>query len=75
MFGGRRAAEERGMRSERPLCQVFSFVVVMHGMHGRSTLPVTVCARPSDAEQAARVIAWLELSVLGGSLDDTDLLE
>jgi hypothetical protein len=63
------------MSSERPPCQVFTFVVVMHGMHGRSTLPVTVCARPSDAEHAARVIAWLELSVLGASLDDTDLFD
>jgi hypothetical protein len=28
-------------------------------------LPITVCARPADAEHAARVIAYLELVVLG----------
>jgi hypothetical protein len=50
-------------------------MVVMHGMNGRSTLPVTVCARPQDAEHAARVIAWLELSVFGASLDDPDIFE
>jgi hypothetical protein len=57
------------------LCQIFSYVVVMHDQGGRRTMPVTVCARPDEAEQAARVIAWLELTVLGGSTDDQDLFE
>ncbi len=63
------------MSSKCPHCQVYTFMVVMHGMNGRSTLPVTVCARPQDAEHAARVIAWLELSVFGASLDDPDIFE
>jgi hypothetical protein len=63
------------MACEHPLSQVYSFVVVMQGREGRHTLPVTVCARPSEAEHAARVIAWLELTVLAGSTDDPELFE
>jgi hypothetical protein len=33
-------------------------------------LPITVCARPDEAEHAARVIAYLELVVLGLRADD-----
>jgi hypothetical protein len=61
------------MGSDPSLSQVFTFVVVMQGREGRHTLPVTVCARPGEAEHAARVIAWLELTVLAGSMDDTEL--
>jgi hypothetical protein len=47
-------------------CEVFTYVVVLQeGDDGRSTLPITICARPSEAEHAARVIAYLELVVLG----------
>jgi hypothetical protein len=54
--------------------RIFTYVVVMQGSDGPATMPVTVCARPGDAEQAARVIAWLELTVLGRPGDD-DLFE
>jgi hypothetical protein len=47
------------------LCEVFTYVVVLHAGDGRATLPITVCARPDEAEHAARVIAYLELVVLG----------
>jgi hypothetical protein len=63
------------MSCEPPLSQVFTFVVVMQGREGRHTMPVTVCARPGDAEHAARVIAWLELTVLAGSTDDPELYD
>jgi hypothetical protein len=63
------------MSSDSTPCQVFTYVVVMQGRDGRSTMPVTVCARPDEAEHAARVIAWLELTVLGGSTDDPELFE
>jgi hypothetical protein len=53
---------------------VFTYVVVMQGAEGRTTMPVTICARPDEAEHAARVIAWLELTVLGSPVDD-DLFE
>jgi hypothetical protein len=56
-------------------CKIFTYVVVMQGSDGGpATMPVTVCARPGEAEDAARVIAWIELSVLGGASDD-DLFE
>jgi hypothetical protein len=61
--------------SELPLCQIFSYVVVMHEHGDRRTMPVTVCARADEAEQAARVIAWLELTVLAGSTDDPDIFD
>ena len=62
------------MSTESTPCQVFTYVVVMQGAEGRTTMPVTVCARPDEAEHAARVIAWLELTVLGSPADD-DLFE
>jgi hypothetical protein len=46
-------------------CEVFTYVVVLQAGDGRATLPITVCARPAEAEHAARVIAYLELVVLG----------
>jgi hypothetical protein len=46
-------------------CEVFTYVVVLQAGDGRATLPITVCALPSEAEHAARVIAYLELVVLG----------
>jgi hypothetical protein len=46
-------------------CEVFTYVVVLQAGEGRATLPITVCARPADAEHAARVIAYLELVLLG----------
>jgi hypothetical protein len=51
--------------------EVFTFVVVLQtGAGSPGTLPITVCARPGEAEHAARVIAYVELVVLGKSLDD-----
>lgn len=51
--------------------EVFTYVVVLQaGVDGRATLPITVCARPGEAEHAARVIAYLELVVLGRAVDD-----
>jgi hypothetical protein len=50
-------------------CEVFTYVVVLQAGDGRATLPITVCARPAEAEHAARVIAYLELVVLGQSVD------
>jgi hypothetical protein len=47
------------------LCEVFTYVVVLQADDGRATLPITVCARPGEAQHAARVIAYLELVVLG----------
>ena len=49
------------------LCEVFTYVVVLHAGDGRATLPITVCAR---AEHAARVVAYLELVVLGLRSDE-----
>jgi hypothetical protein len=50
--------------------EVFTYVVVLQaGDVGRATLPITVCARAGDAEHAARVIAYLELVVLGQAAD------
>jgi hypothetical protein len=50
--------------------EVFTYVVVLQsGGDGPATLPITVCARPDEAEHAARVIAYLELVVLGQSAD------
>jgi hypothetical protein len=51
-------------------CEVFTYVVVVHAGDGRATLPITVCARPDEAEHAARVLAYLELVVLGLRADD-----
>jgi hypothetical protein len=64
--------QETGMSSPRDdvLCEVFTYVVVLHAGDGRATLPITVCARPDEAEHAARVIAYLELVVLGLRGDD-----
>jgi hypothetical protein len=54
-----------------PHCEVFTYVVVLQAAEeGRATLPITVCARPEEAEHAARVIAYLELVVLGNGQDD-----
>ena len=47
------------------LSEVFTYVVVLQGGEGRSTLPITICAKPDEAEHAARVVAYLELVVLG----------
>ncbi len=69
------AREGMGVTREPPLCQIFTYVVVMHGRGARQTMPVTICARPDEAEQAARVVAWLELTVLRGSTDDPDIFE
>jgi hypothetical protein len=52
-------------RSNDVLCEVFTYVVVLQAGEGRATLPITVCARPGEAEHAARVVAYLELVVLG----------
>ena len=49
--------------------EVYTYVVLMRGSDGRVTLPITICALPEDAEQAARVIAYLELTVLGQTGD------
>lgn len=65
---------DSGMPVEPPPCQVFTYVVVMQGAEGSTSLPITVCARPDEAEHAARVIAWLDLTVLGGP-DGDDLFE
>ena len=46
-------------------CEVFTYVVVLQGGSGRATLPITICAQPGEAEHAARVIAYLEIVVLG----------
>ena len=55
--------------------EVFTYVVVLQGSAGRSTLPITICAKPDEAEHAARVVAYLELVVLGrGAEGGTDLL-
>jgi hypothetical protein len=75
MFGARARVGRRDMGIESTRCEVFTYVVVMRGGDGRTTLPVTVCARPDEAEHAARVIAWLELTVLGGPPHDPDLYE
>ena len=45
--------------------EVFTYVVVMHDSDGRATLPITICALPEEAEHAARLVAYLELTVLG----------
>ena len=45
--------------------EVFTYVVVLQAGEGRATLPITVCAKPTEAEHAARVVAYLELVVLG----------
>jgi hypothetical protein len=45
--------------------EMFTYVVVLRAQDGRATVPVTLCARPEDAEHAARVIAFLELAALG----------
>lgn len=52
--------------------EVFTYVVILQGRSGRATLPITVCAAPGDAEHAARVIAYLELVVLGRDADAGD---
>ena len=54
--------------------QVFTYVVILQGGARRATLPITVCAAPGDAEHAARVIAYLELVVLGRYPDGGDAL-
>jgi hypothetical protein len=61
--------------SDGALCQVFTYVVVMRAADGRATLPITICARPEDAEDAARVVAYLELMVLGRDVDGGDVLD
>jgi hypothetical protein len=63
MFDARIEGHKRRM-NEVP-CEVFTYVVVLQAGDGRTTLPITVCAQPSEAEHAARVIAYLELVVLG----------
>jgi hypothetical protein len=60
--------------SEGAACEVFTYVVVVQAGGGRATLPITVCARPSEAEHAARVIAYLELVVLGHDPEGLDSL-
>ena len=45
--------------------EVFTYVVVLQAGDGRATLPITLCAKAREAEHAARVIAYLELVVLG----------
>jgi hypothetical protein len=45
--------------------EVFTYVVVLQAGGGRATLPITICANPAEAEHAARVVAYLELVVLG----------
>ena len=45
--------------------EMFTYVVVLRARDGRATVPVTLVARPGDAEHAARVIAFLELAALG----------
>ena len=58
-----------GSADETPF-EVFTYVVVLQGSEsGSATLPMTVCARPGEAEHAARVIAYLELVVLGRADD------
>ncbi len=57
---------------EGSLCEVFTYVVVLQAGEGRATLPITVCARPREAEHAARVLAYVELVVLGGGADGAD---
>jgi hypothetical protein len=54
--------------------EVFTYVVVLRAGDGRATVPVTLCARPADAEHAARVIAFLELAALGPEASGTDPL-
>lgn len=49
--------------------QVYTYVVLMRGSDGRATLPVTICALPEEAEDAARLVAYLELTVLGQTGD------
>jgi hypothetical protein len=73
-FAGRIAWKTSCMSIDSVPAKIFTYVVVMQGSEGPATMPVTVCARPGDAEQAARVIAWLELTVLGRPSDD-DLFE
>jgi hypothetical protein len=72
MFQWRGGVARCGMASSRDevLCEVFTYVVVLQAGDGRATLPITVCARPDEAEHAARVIAYLELVVLGLRADD-----
>jgi hypothetical protein len=72
MFDWRRGVARCGMASSRDevLCEVFTYVVVLQAGDGRATLPIPVCARPDEAEHAARVIAYLELVVLGLRADD-----
>ncbi len=53
------------MSSDQLDFEVFTYVVVLRARDGRATVPVTLCARPEDAEHAARVIAFLELAALG----------
>jgi hypothetical protein len=60
--------------SDQPDFGVFTYVVVLRAEDGRATMPVTLCARPGDAERAARVIAFLELSALGRDASGTDPL-
>ncbi len=59
--------------SDGATCEVFTYVVVLQAGDGRATLPITVCARPAEAEHAARVIAYLELVVLGHDPDGLDV--
>jgi hypothetical protein len=65
----RRGAEGHTFRVSNPFddvpCEVFTYVVVLQGGNGRATLPITICAQPAEAEHAARVIAYLEIVVLG----------
>ena len=72
MFHRRRRVGEGRMPCPRDevLCDVFTYVVVLQAGDGRATLPITICARPREAEHAARVIAYLELVVLGLRADD-----
>ena len=62
------------MCSEQIDYEVFTYVVVLRARDGRATVPVTLCARPGDAEHAARVIAFLGLAALGPEASGTDPL-
>jgi hypothetical protein len=57
---------------EGTLCEVFTYVVVLQAGEGRATLPITICAQPAEAEHAARVIAYVELVVLGQGADGAE---
>ncbi len=62
------------MCSDQPDFEVFTYVVVLRARDGCATMPVTLAARPRDAEHAARVIAFLELAALGPDASGTDPL-